>query len=644
MNSLSNTNTFNHYSRPCTFGSPLHSNTNNNDSNIEVFTSINDNGLNSASCQNETVALNNLWTKGTFSNKNKVKPDLSLNLATSGKITWNSQNNNDVDIKSEEEDRDVDVATNDANTAISPTLENESTSPSHHARRPMNAFLIFCKKHRPIVRRKYPNLENRGVTRILGEWWALLDDSDKNPYKDLAKEYKDAFFCANPDFKWYKLPAPPLRTLATRPSSVQKEPIHPLHSPTQTNPSHEWEFTPGKLADESQLGSLSALLNVNSFSKSNDTPSKVNLEEITKDINIPDDNSSTDNNNVDVATKVEPCLESPPTITKEVSLPPKPIKKRKFVEDFLDSANKSSVRNIFNVEKLDISDSYHPKLKQVKLEINRGQSDLQESITNKELIEKVIDNTYQNQNIVPQNCSSYSNSDNSKEPRKSGRSCKGKLYAEFMVHGKLIKNKREKRYNSLEGLKKEEDEVNSSKPEVKPDVVPNFDLQNTIKRLAERTKVNLSQMEEKSEPKQEVERIRTNSESSEDSFIKNKFDLQKRIDELPSLDYDSYIQRKRENKKRKFNKSKLLHMSNYQKQKLQNSISTSVNINNNNNNVPIGSKKRKNKLSITHLEKKDSHFVYDNGGNIESGDLSGLTTLAEVASNKEKINQEKVLK
>lgn len=34
-------------------------------------------------------------------------------------------------------------------------------SPDHHARRPMNAFLIFCKKHRPIVREKYTNLENR---------------------------------------------------------------------------------------------------------------------------------------------------------------------------------------------------------------------------------------------------------------------------------------------------------------------------------------------------------------------------------------------------------------------------------------------------------------------------------------------------
>lgn len=44
-------------------------------------------------------------------------------------------------------------------------LDNKSDEdkpmPDHHARRPMNAFLIFCKRHRAIVRERYPNLENR---------------------------------------------------------------------------------------------------------------------------------------------------------------------------------------------------------------------------------------------------------------------------------------------------------------------------------------------------------------------------------------------------------------------------------------------------------------------------------------------------
>lgn len=40
-------------------------------------------------------------------------------------------------------------------------VSGDEKAPDHHARRPMNAFLIFCKKHRGIVREKYPNLENR---------------------------------------------------------------------------------------------------------------------------------------------------------------------------------------------------------------------------------------------------------------------------------------------------------------------------------------------------------------------------------------------------------------------------------------------------------------------------------------------------
>lgn len=39
--------------------------------------------------------------------------------------------------------------------------DEDKPMPDHHARRPMNAFLIFCKRHRGIVRERYPNLENR---------------------------------------------------------------------------------------------------------------------------------------------------------------------------------------------------------------------------------------------------------------------------------------------------------------------------------------------------------------------------------------------------------------------------------------------------------------------------------------------------
>jgi hypothetical protein len=52
----------------------------------------------------------------------------------------------------------------------------------------MNAFLIFCKRHRSVVREHYPTLENRCITKILGEWWAQLELQEKACYTDLAKQ------------------------------------------------------------------------------------------------------------------------------------------------------------------------------------------------------------------------------------------------------------------------------------------------------------------------------------------------------------------------------------------------------------------------------------------------------------------------
>lgn len=103
-------------------------------------------------------------------------------------------------------------------------------------------------------------------------------------------QYKDAFLSANPTFKWYKLPAPPLRTLSTRPTNSDRSygdlltnglnPVQKL-SPTATllptKPAeYEDEYVQPvvhhrrrgtknnmqlfKLADENQMGGLSNLM------------------------------------------------------------------------------------------------------------------------------------------------------------------------------------------------------------------------------------------------------------------------------------------------------------------------------------------------------------------------------------------------
>lgn len=85
-------------------------------------------------------------------------------------------------------------------------------------------------------------------------------------------QYKDAFLNANPDFKWYKLPAPPLRTLSTRPTNKKQESsgsgARPADSVkfeyessdcTKSDRRDGQSIQPGKLADESQIGGLSSL-------------------------------------------------------------------------------------------------------------------------------------------------------------------------------------------------------------------------------------------------------------------------------------------------------------------------------------------------------------------------------------------------
>lgn len=42
--------------------------------------------------------------------------------------------------------------------------------------RPVDAFPIFCKRYRSMVKQRYPHLENTSITKILSVWWAALDD------------------------------------------------------------------------------------------------------------------------------------------------------------------------------------------------------------------------------------------------------------------------------------------------------------------------------------------------------------------------------------------------------------------------------------------------------------------------------------
>ncbi|KPM07860.1 hypothetical protein NH340_JMT07556 [Sarcoptes scabiei] len=79
---------------------------------------------------------------------------------------------------------------------------NSDSTDKQHIRRPMNAFMIFSKRHRALVHQKHPNSDNRTVSKILGEWWYSLPAQEKQKYQELANKVKEAHYKRHPDWKW----------------------------------------------------------------------------------------------------------------------------------------------------------------------------------------------------------------------------------------------------------------------------------------------------------------------------------------------------------------------------------------------------------------------------------------------------------
>ncbi|KAK5918755.1 hypothetical protein CgunFtcFv8_003491 [Champsocephalus gunnari] len=116
--------------------------------------------------------------------------------------------------------------------------EVEEDSNEQRARRPMNAFLLFCKRHRSLVRQEHPRLDNRGATKILADWWAVLEPKEKQKYTDMAKEYKDAFMKANPGYKWCPATSKPVKSPSAPPVSNPRKKVWSFSSNSTKDPPH----------------------------------------------------------------------------------------------------------------------------------------------------------------------------------------------------------------------------------------------------------------------------------------------------------------------------------------------------------------------------------------------------------------------
>lgn len=100
-------------------------------------------------------------------------------------------------------------------------------------------------------------------------------------------QYKDVFFSKNPNFKWYKLPAPPLRTLSTRPTNDRSMASSPTLSICEDDMTMKERIARNikttqvgsgisqfKFADIDQMGGLTSLMSMEN------APARLNGETI----------------------------------------------------------------------------------------------------------------------------------------------------------------------------------------------------------------------------------------------------------------------------------------------------------------------------------------------------------------------------
>ncbi|KAM8898265.1 HMG box transcription factor BBX isoform 2-T5 [Spinachia spinachia] len=183
-----------------------------------------------------------------------------------------------LDFSEEEEEEDEEelekqpvVCSQDQESQVqcgSTAVEVEEDASEQRARRPMNAFLLFCKRHRSLVRQEHPRLDNRGATKILADWWAVLEPKEKQKYTDMAKEYKDAFMKANPGYKWCPTTSKPVKSPSCQPVSTPRKKVWAFSS-NSTKDSSTAKKVPKTdsmpqlnfaMADPTKMGGLSMLL------------------------------------------------------------------------------------------------------------------------------------------------------------------------------------------------------------------------------------------------------------------------------------------------------------------------------------------------------------------------------------------------
>ncbi|CUA73018.1 Transcription factor SOX-10 [Sus scrofa] [Rhizoctonia solani] len=97
---------------------------------------------------------------------------------------------------------DDDIEEYDSNAQLRSQQLNSDGTP----KRPMNAFMIFARKRRPMVSSEQPTMRTGEISKILSKEWSEMSKENKQFYLDQAKKLKDTFNTRWPDYVYRRRP------------------------------------------------------------------------------------------------------------------------------------------------------------------------------------------------------------------------------------------------------------------------------------------------------------------------------------------------------------------------------------------------------------------------------------------------------
>lgn len=102
----------------------------------------------------------------------------------------------------------------DRDPRLNPSARKQSKSPAaktavkkkDRIARPMNSFMIFARDFRAEMREKHPNIDNKEISKMLGQKWKSLNPDEKKIYYDKATAVAEQHKKDHPDWKFIRAP------------------------------------------------------------------------------------------------------------------------------------------------------------------------------------------------------------------------------------------------------------------------------------------------------------------------------------------------------------------------------------------------------------------------------------------------------